>query len=92
MLARSERPIGPISRVVGLYQSLLAEDARALLSRRLLESQGDRSVIDWDGSPDEATFRISDDDDGLGVAIEWLGTRLGFRPESPCRSCRWSGG
>jgi hypothetical protein len=49
----------------------------------LLETQGDRSVIDWDGSPQKACYRISDEGDGLGLEIEWLGTRLSFRPESP---------
>ena len=83
MLARPERPIGPISRVVGLYHSLLRKSLEHFFPDAVLEVQGDRSIIDWDGSPDESQYRITHDDDGLGLLIEWLGTRLGFRPGSP---------
>jgi len=83
LLARPERPIGPISRVVGLYHSLLRKTLQHFFPDAVLEVQGDRSVIDWDGSPDEQHYRITDDGDGLSLAIEWLGTNLGFRPGSP---------
>src|SRR4051812_45873866 len=83
LLARPERPIGPISRVVGLYQSLLRKTLEHFFPDAILEIQGDRSVIDWDGSPEEMYYRITADDDGVGLAIEWLGTHLGFRPGSP---------
>ncbi|MGC8641459.1 MAG: hypothetical protein ACP5XB_16460, partial [Isosphaeraceae bacterium] len=83
LLARGERPGGPISRVVGLYQSLLRRTLEHFFPDTLLEIQGDRSFIDWDGSPDELTFRIVDGDDGLGLDVDWLGTRLTFRPQSP---------
>ena len=81
--ARTERPTGPISRVVGLYQSLLRQTLEHFFPDAVLDNQGDRSVIDWDGSPDETYYRIIDDADGLRLDIEWLGTRLTFRPESP---------
>jgi hypothetical protein len=83
LLARTERPSGPISRVVGLYQSLLRKTLEHFFPNAVLDVQGDRSVIDWDGSPDETYYRIMDDADGLGLDIEWLGTHLCFRPESP---------
>ena len=83
LLARGDRPGGPISRVVGLYQSLLRRTLEHFFPDTLLEIQGDRSLIDWDGSPDELTFRIVDGDDGLGLDVDWLGTRLTFRPQSP---------
>jgi DNA integrity scanning protein DisA with diadenylate cyclase activity len=81
--ARTEQPIGPISRVVGLHQSLLRKTLEHFFPDTLLETQGDRSVIDWDGSPQESYYRITDDVDGLGLNIEWLGTHLVFRPGSP---------
>ena len=81
--SRSERPSGPISRVVGLYQSLLRRTLEHFFPDAILEVQGDRSVIDWDGSPEESCYEIADDHDGMGVQIEWLGTHLSFRPERP---------
>jgi DisA bacterial checkpoint controller nucleotide-binding len=81
--ARTERPSGPISRVVGLYQTLLRKTLEHFFPNAILEVQGDRSVIDWDGSPNEIHYRFTDDLDGVGLEVEWLGTHLSFRPESP---------
>ncbi|MGA7495543.1 MAG: hypothetical protein WBX00_02330, partial [Isosphaeraceae bacterium] len=83
MQARTERPSGPISRVVGLYQTILRKTLEHFFPNAILEVQGDRSVIDWDGSPNEIHYRFTDDLDGVGLEIEWLGTHLSFRPESP---------
>ena len=83
MLARTDRPERPDLASRRPLPDAAAADPRAFLPRRLLEVEGDRSVIDWDGSPDESHYRITDDPDGLGLDIEWLGTRLSFRPESP---------
>ena len=83
LVSRSDRPGGPISRVVGLYQTLLRRTLEHFFPDVLLEIEGDRSVIDWDGASDETHYRITDDPDGLALDIEWLGTRLIFRPESP---------
>ncbi len=83
MQPRAERPSGPISRVVGLYQSLLRKTLEHFFPNAILEVEGDRSVIDWDGSPEEEHFRFRDDLDGIGLQIDWLGTRFNFRPESP---------
>jgi DNA integrity scanning protein DisA with diadenylate cyclase activity len=69
--------------MVGLYQTLLRKTLEHFFPNALLEVLGDRSVIDWDGSPDENYYRLIDGADGVGLEIEWLGTHLSFRPESP---------
>ncbi len=48
-----------------------------------LEVLGDRSIIDWIGSADEAFYRLEVDPEGLGVEIDWLGTRLAFQSGNP---------
>ena len=73
---RSERTSGPISRIVGLYQMVLRRTLEHFFPDAQLEVSGDRSIIDWDGSPDETYYRLHEDPDGLGVEIEWLGTHL----------------
>jgi hypothetical protein len=80
---RSERSGEPISRVVGLYQLVLRRTLEHFFPDAQLEASGDRSIIDWDGSPDETYYRLHEDPDGLGVEIEWLGTRLAFQPGNP---------
>ena len=92
MLVRPERPSGPISKVVGLYHNLLRKTLEHFFPTAILEIEGDRSIIDWDGSPEETHFQFIEDPDQLGLQIVWLGTRLSFRPKIPFRSCRWSGG
>ncbi len=74
---------GPISRIVGLYQMVLRRTLEHFFPDAQLEVSGDRSIIDWDGSPDETYYRLHDDPDGLGVEIEWLGTHLAFQPGNP---------
>ncbi len=78
-----ERPTGPISRVVGVYQMVLRRLLEHFFPDALLDVAGDRSIIDWDGSEDETYYRLRDDPDGMGVEIEWLGTRLAFQPGNP---------
>ena len=80
---QSERPSGPISRIVGVYQIVLRRTLEHFFPDAQLEILGDRSIIDWDGSADETYYRLHDDPDGLGVEIEWLGTRLAFQPGNP---------
>ncbi len=80
---RSDRPSGPISRIVGLYQMVLRRTLEHFFPDAQLEVSGDRSIIDWDGSPDETYYRLHEDPDGLGVEIEWLGTHLAFQPGNP---------
>ena len=80
---RSERPSGPISRIVGVYHMVLRRTLEHFFPDAILDVAGDRSIIDWDGSADETYYRLHDDSDGLGVEIEWLGTRLMFQPGNP---------
>jgi hypothetical protein len=80
---RIERPSGSISRIVGVYQIVLRRALEHFFPDALLEVLGDRSIIDWDGSPDETYYQLREDPDGLGVEIEWLGTRLAFQPGNP---------
>jgi DNA integrity scanning protein DisA with diadenylate cyclase activity len=79
----SERQQGPVSRVVGLYQTFLRRSLEHFFPDGSLEVVGDRSVIDWDATHQEHNYQISDDPEGLGVAIEWLRTRYVFQPGSP---------
>ena len=80
---RSERPSGPISRIVGVYHMVLKRtlehffpDASPRRRRRSkhhrLGRLGRRDLL-------PAPRRS----DGLGVEIEWLGTRLMFQPGNP---------
>jgi DisA bacterial checkpoint controller nucleotide-binding len=80
---RGDRLGEPISRIVGVYQMLLRRTLEHFFPGAQLEIVSDRSLIDWVGSPDEAYYRLHDDPSGLGVEIEWLGTRLTFQSDSP---------
>jgi hypothetical protein len=82
-VARSERPSGPISRIVGVYQIVLRRTLEHFFPGAQLEVLGDRSLIDWDGSSDEAHYRLQEDPDGVGIEIEWLGSRLSFQSGNP---------
>jgi len=81
--SRGERPIGSISRVVGIYQMVLRRTLEHFFPDAQLEARGDRSIIDWDGSSGETYYRLQNDPDGLGVDIDWLGTHLSFLPGNP---------
>ena len=83
MSTQGERPGGPISRIVGVYQIVLRRTLEHFFPGAQLEILGDRSIIDWDGSSDETYFRLHDDPSGTGVEIEWLGTRLAFQSGNP---------
>jgi hypothetical protein len=50
---QGERPGGPISRIVGVYQIVLRRTLEHFFPSAQLEILGDRSIIDWDGSSDE---------------------------------------
>jgi hypothetical protein len=79
----TERPSGSISRIVGVYQLVLRRTLEHFFPDAQLDLAGDRSIIDWDGSADRTYYMLHDDPDGLGVEIEWLGTRLSFQPGNP---------
>lgn len=78
-----ERLAGPISKVVGLYQTLLRRSLEHFFPEGLLEVRGDRSFIDWDGSSDDEHFRLGDDPDALGMEIDWFRTQCLFVPGHP---------
>ncbi|MBV8228964.1 MAG: hypothetical protein JO329_03170, partial [Planctomycetaceae bacterium] len=80
-----ERPIapGPISKVVGLYQTLMRRSLEHFFPDATLALEGDRILLNWDGGTRQDHYRLADDPDGLGVVIEWFGTRYVFQPGSP---------
>ena len=69
-----------------MYQLVLRRTLEHFFPDAQLQVLGDRSIIDWDGSPDETYYRLNDDPDGLGVEIDWLGSHLAFQPGYP-RPC-----
>jgi hypothetical protein len=75
----SERQSGSISRIVGVYQIVLRRTLEHFFPSAQLEILGDRSIIDWHGSPDETHYRLHEDPGGLGLEIEWLGSRMAFQ-------------
>jgi hypothetical protein len=79
----SKRPGGSISRIVGAYQIVLRRALEHFFPDGQLDVAGDRSIIDWDGSPEGTNYRLRDDPDGLGVEIDWLGTHLVFQAGKP---------
>jgi hypothetical protein len=78
-----ERPSGPISRVVGLYQTFLRRSLEHFFPDAVLDVESDRSVINWDGAPREDHFAVSPDPDGVGLLIDWFQTRYVFQHASP---------
>src|SRR5207253_10105063 len=78
-----ERQTGPLSKVVGLYQTLLRRQLEHFFPDAILEPAGDRSYIDWEGSPVDANYRVAADPNGLGLEIEWFRTRYLFLPGRP---------
>jgi DNA integrity scanning protein DisA with diadenylate cyclase activity len=79
----TERPPGPISRVVGLYQTFLRRILEHFFPDAVLDIESDRSFINWDGSPQDEHYGVSDDPDGFGVRIDWFRTRYVFQHASP---------
>ena len=79
----SERQTGPVSKVVGLYQMFLRRSLEHFFPDAVLDVAGDRSFIEWDGSPAQLHYQVEDDPDGLGIVNEWFRTRYTFQPSSP---------
>jgi hypothetical protein len=78
-----ERQAGPISRVVGLYQTFLRRALEHFFPDAVLDIESDRSFINWDGSPLEEHFVVSSEPDGVGLLIDWFRTRYVFQHASP---------
>jgi hypothetical protein len=79
----AERLGGQMSRVVGLYQMLLRRALEHFFPDARLEPAGDRSFIRVEGPAGRSHYRIDDDPDGLGVALEWFRTPYLVRPGNP---------
>jgi hypothetical protein len=79
----AERLMGSMSRVIGLYQTLLRRQLEHFFPDAILEPAGDRSVIDLHGVAARPNYRIADDPDSFGVEIEWFRTRFLLLPGSP---------
>lgn len=82
-LIMMDRKAGPISKLVGLYQTLLRRTLEHFFPDAVLESGGDHSAIGWDESTEGLHYGLNDDPDGLGIEIDWFGTRYLFQPGSP---------
>ena len=80
--APPERVAGPASKVVGLYQMFLRRNLEHFFPDALLDLTSDRSFIHVDVLGADR-YRIEDDPDGFGVAIDWLRSRYIFSPGSP---------
>ena len=81
--AAVDRQLGPVSKVVGLYQMFLRRSLEHFFPDAVLEASGDRSFIEWDGGIFENHHKVTDDPYGLGVLVDWFRTRYTFQPGSP---------
>ena len=88
----SERQTGPVSKVVGLYQMFLRRSLEHFFPDALLDVDGDRSFIEWDGSPFQQNYQIEDDHDGLASSSSGFARGTSSSRPAPRRSCRRSGG
>ena len=79
----TDRPPGPASKVVGLYQMLLRRNLEHFFPDAMLDLDSDRSFIHVDALAAGERFRIEAEPGGIGVAIEWLRSRYLFMPGSP---------
>ncbi len=80
--AAADRPMGPASKVVGLYQTLLRRVLEHFFPDAILDSGSDRSMIQLVGEQADE-YRVLEDTEGFGLIIEWLGTRFQFQPGNP---------
>jgi DNA integrity scanning protein DisA with diadenylate cyclase activity len=79
----ADRQSGPASKVVGLYLMLLRRNLEHFFPDALLDLGGDRSFINVDGLAEGHRYRVEEESDGIGVAIEWLRSRYLLLPGSP---------
>jgi DNA integrity scanning protein DisA with diadenylate cyclase activity len=79
----AEPPPGQVSRLIGLYQTLLRRYLEHFFPDVVLEPGSDRSFINLEVGANQATYKVSDEPDGLGVEVEWFRTRYLLLPGSP---------
>src|SRR5687768_3427208 len=72
-----------MSRVVGLYQTLLRRTLHQFLPEASLEPAGNRSVIRLPGRRVRDHYCLAEDEDGLSLALEWFGTNYRLSPGAP---------
>lgn len=82
-MAIAERPKGPMSRIVGLYQMLMRRYVEHFFPDATLEACGDRSFINLDPPRRTSIFDVRAEQDGLGLEIELFRTRYMLSPGSP---------
>jgi hypothetical protein len=82
-VAERPSPPGTMSRVVGLYQTLLRRNLEHFFPDATIEPAGDRSFIRVDDGPSRANYRLDEDPAGLGVEIELFRTRYLLSPGHP---------
>jgi hypothetical protein len=83
MVVPADRPKGPMSRIVGLYQMMMRRQLEHFFPDAMLELTSDRSEILVDPEQRGSYFQLREDPDGLGVVIELFHTRYLFQPGSP---------
>ncbi len=79
----SERAAGQMSKVLGLYQLLLRRALEHFFPDATLDPVGDRSFIAVEPSPRHANFAIYENEDELGLELEWFRARYVLTPGSP---------
>jgi hypothetical protein len=75
--------VGPMSRVVGLYQTLLRRSLEHFFPESSLQPAGNTSFIGVDAPTQVANYRFAEDPDGFGLEIEWFRTNYLFLPGTP---------
>lgn len=74
---------GSMSRVVGLYQTLLRRTLHQFLPEASLEPVGNRSVIRLPGRRVREHYAMAEGADGLSLEVEWFGTQYHLSPGAP---------
>jgi hypothetical protein len=72
-----------MSRVVGLYQTLLRRTLHQFLPEASLEPAGNRSVIRLPGRRVREHYSLAEDEDGLALDLGWFGTEYRLSPGVP---------
>ena len=72
-----------LSKVIGFYQALLRRHVEHFFPDAVLDTGGDRSIIQAEGMTHRPNYRLVEDPGGLGVEIEWFQTHYLLQPGSP---------
>ncbi len=77
--ARGQTP----SRILGLYQTFFRRYVEHFFPDAVLEAAGDRSILSPEPNTRKTYYRVIEDPAGVGVEIDWFGTRYSLQPSSP---------